>query len=79
MNVLERINAVLHGERPDRVPYVPYDNLVPRGDFERELRNRGMGLFGIVHNVLRVASTVDQRHGGIVIALPDAVDRLQRR
>lgn len=44
MNVLERINAVLHGERPDRVPYVPYDNLVPRGDFERELRNRGMGL-----------------------------------
>ena len=44
MNVLERINAVLHGGEPDRVPYVPYDNLVPRGDFERELRNRGMGL-----------------------------------
>jgi len=41
---LERINAVLHGERPDRVPFAPYDNLVPRGDFERELRNRGMGL-----------------------------------
>ncbi|UCC68577.1 MAG: hypothetical protein JSV79_01165 [Armatimonadota bacterium] len=44
MNFLQRINAVLHGERPDRVPYVPYDILVPRGDFERELRNRGMGL-----------------------------------
>ncbi len=44
MNFLERINAVLHGERPDRVPYAPYDVLVPRGDFERELRNRGMGL-----------------------------------
>ena len=44
MNFLERISAVLHGERPDRVPYAPYDNLVPRGDFERELRNRGMGL-----------------------------------
>jgi len=41
---LERISAVLHGERPDRVPYAPYDELVPRGDFERELRNRGMGL-----------------------------------
>jgi hypothetical protein len=40
----ERVSAVLHGERPDRVPYAPYDNLVPRGDFERELRNRGMGL-----------------------------------
>lgn len=44
MNFLERVSAVLHGERPDRVPYAPYDNLVPRGDFERELRNRGMGL-----------------------------------
>lgn len=44
MTFLERISAVLHGERPDRVPYAPYDNLVPRGDFERELRNRGMGL-----------------------------------
>jgi hypothetical protein len=44
MNFAERMDAVLHGERPDRVPYAPYDNLVPRGDFERELRNRGMGL-----------------------------------
>jgi hypothetical protein len=44
VNFKERISAVLHGERPDRVPYAPYDNLVPRGDFERELRNRGMGL-----------------------------------
>ncbi len=44
MDFLERMNAVLHGERPDRVPYAPYDILVPRGDFERELRNRGMGL-----------------------------------
>jgi hypothetical protein len=39
-----RINAVLHHETPDQVPFVPYDNLVPRGDFERLLRNRGMGL-----------------------------------
>ncbi len=44
MTIKQRIQAVLHGENPDRVPYVPYDNLVPRGDFERELRNRGMGL-----------------------------------
>jgi hypothetical protein len=44
VNILERVKAVLHGGQPDRVPYVPYDNLVPRGDFERELRNRGMGL-----------------------------------
>jgi len=44
VNFRECIDAVLHGGEPDRVPYAPYDNLVPRGDFERELRNRGMGL-----------------------------------
>jgi hypothetical protein len=44
MNFLERINAILHDETPDRIPFAPYDNLVPRGSFERELRSRGMGL-----------------------------------
>jgi len=44
MDFRTRINAVLHEQIPDRIPFVPYDNLVPRGDFERELRNRGMGL-----------------------------------
>ncbi len=44
MNFLERILATLHNEPHDRVPFAPYDNLVPRGGFERELRNRGMGL-----------------------------------
>lgn len=44
MTPTERIEAVLRGGRPDRVPFVPYDNLVPRGSFERELRDRGMGL-----------------------------------
>jgi hypothetical protein len=39
-----RINAALHGEPPDRVPFAPYDNLVPRGEFSRTLENRGMGL-----------------------------------
>jgi hypothetical protein len=44
MDFLTRINAVLHHEIPDQVPFAPYDNLVPRGDFERMLRNRGVGL-----------------------------------
>lgn len=44
MNFLERINACLHNGQPDQVPFAPYDNLVPRGSFERTLRNRGMGL-----------------------------------
>jgi hypothetical protein len=44
MDFRTRINAVLHGHRPDQIPFAPYDNLVPRGDFERMLRDRGMGL-----------------------------------
>jgi hypothetical protein len=44
MNFLERINAILHNKIPDQVPFASYDNLMPRGSFERELRNRGMGL-----------------------------------
>lgn len=44
MDFLTRIQAVLHHGEPDQVPFAPYDNLVPRGDFERMLRNRGMGL-----------------------------------
>jgi len=44
MDFLERLQATLHAGTPDRVPFAPYDNLVPRGSFERELRNRGMGL-----------------------------------
>jgi len=45
MNFAERINAVLHHEKPDRVPFAPSESLVPRGDFEREMRNRGMGIY----------------------------------
>jgi len=44
MDFRTRINAVLHKGTPDKIPFTPYDNLVPRGDFERMLRNRGMGL-----------------------------------
>jgi hypothetical protein len=44
MDFLTRINAVLHHSAPDRVPFAPYDNLVPRGEFVRGLLNRGMGL-----------------------------------
>ncbi len=44
MNFFERLHATLHGGNPDRVPFAPYDNLVPRGEFERELATKGMGL-----------------------------------
>ncbi|MBD3180806.1 hypothetical protein GF312_00840 [Candidatus Poribacteria bacterium] len=44
MTFLERVKTVLNRQKPDKVPFAPYDNLIPRGDFEREMRNRGMGL-----------------------------------
>lgn len=44
MDFLTRINTVLHRGMPDQVPFAPYDNLMPRGEFARHLRNRGMGL-----------------------------------
>lgn len=44
MNFYERLYATLHGGQPDQIPFAPYDNLVPRGDFERELAARGMGV-----------------------------------
>ena len=45
MRFLGRVNAVLHRQKPDKVPFAPSENMVPRGDFEREMRNRGMGLY----------------------------------
>jgi hypothetical protein len=44
MTFHERIQAVLDGETPERVPFMCYDNLLPRGDLELGLRQRGMGL-----------------------------------
>lgn len=43
-NFRERILRVLHGQSADRIPFAPYEALVPRRGFERELRNRGMGI-----------------------------------
>ena len=44
MNFTDRMSAVLHGGAPDKVPCAPYNNLLPRGAFAREMLNRGMGL-----------------------------------
>lgn len=66
MNFLERINAILHNEIPDRVPFAPYDNLIPRGSFERELRNRGMGFCNRISTIGASMPnvTVEQRVDG---------------
>jgi len=44
MNARERIMAALRGEPSDGVPWTIYEGLLPRGQAERELRNRGLGL-----------------------------------
>ena len=44
MNIRERIMAVYRGEEPDRIPFLVYDILCPRGYAARQLRNEGLGL-----------------------------------
>jgi len=44
MDFLDRISTVFNHEKPDRVPCAFYSRLLPRGDFEREMRNKGVGI-----------------------------------
>jgi hypothetical protein len=44
MDVGERVEAVLEGNMPDRLPQLTYSNFLPRGSFERVLRNMELGL-----------------------------------
>ncbi|MEM2761250.1 MAG: uroporphyrinogen decarboxylase family protein [Candidatus Bathyarchaeia archaeon] len=39
-----RVMTVYRGGEPDRIPWLIYDGLLPRGYFERRLRNMGLGL-----------------------------------
>lgn len=40
----QRMKAVLEGHKPDRMPFMFFSELLPRGQFEREIRNRGVGI-----------------------------------
>lgn len=44
MDVAERVYSTLKGEAADRVPWLIYSNHLPRGGFERRMRNMGLGL-----------------------------------
>ena len=44
MTPRQRILAVLHGERPDRVPFTCKVPQPPRGEVERQLRNEGLAI-----------------------------------
>lgn len=47
MNFKERMNSILRHKEPDQVPFGIHADLIPRGHFERELRNMGVGLVEI--------------------------------
>jgi hypothetical protein len=38
----QRVMAALRGERPDRIPFTVYDNMIVSSSVERVLRNRGL-------------------------------------
>ncbi len=44
MDVAERVYSTLKGEVADRIPWLIYSNHLPRGSFERRMRNMGLGL-----------------------------------
>jgi len=47
MNIRENVMAVFHHETPERIPWLTYDipyPMLPRGFWERELRNKGLGI-----------------------------------
>jgi len=51
LTIKEDVMAVLHREPPKRIPWLIYDipyPMLPRGSWERELRNKGLGLIGIM-------------------------------
>jgi hypothetical protein len=51
MSFRESLISVLRGQTCDKIPFAPYDNLVPRGFFARQMRNRGMGLLKRVDEI----------------------------
>jgi len=51
MNIRENVMAVFHHEKPERIPWLTYDipyPMLPRGSWERELRNMGLGIIGLM-------------------------------
>jgi len=44
LDTRERAMVVYRGDEPDRIPWLIYDGLCPRGFMDRQLRNKGLGL-----------------------------------
>lgn len=57
MTPKERITAVLKGEKPNKVPFAPFAELVPRSQAELEFRNLGMGFIQHHSSVVQHSAT----------------------
>jgi len=53
MTPRKRVEAVLYGESPDRVPFTIYEGMVPQGDLGQQLRDEGMCIVDRGHAVVR--------------------------
>ncbi len=53
MTPRKRVEAVLYGESPDRVPFTIYECMVPQGDVGQQLRSEGMCTVNRGHPVVR--------------------------
>ena len=63
MTPRERVEAVLKGQRPDRVPFTAYEAMVPRCETERGLRNHGLCIVALAPSVFRrISPHVNAEH-----------------
>ncbi len=60
MNNRDRILAVIRGEKPDKVPFCIFSDLMPRGSFERMLRNKGLGLLTNVGPLINEPASISE-------------------
>ncbi|MDH5688120.1 MAG: hypothetical protein OEZ48_09710, partial [Candidatus Bathyarchaeota archaeon] len=67
----ERVLAVFRGDPVDRVPFMHWDRHFPRGQVEREVRSRGMGLCSVrpcyIESHPNVEMTQGMAEGGILV------------
>lgn len=67
-NIKDQIIAVLDGKTPEKIPFVYFSDLIPQGEFERQLRNRGAGLIvntSAVKTVLKQVEQSSTEKGGV--------------
>ena len=68
MTARQRVEAILRGEMPDKVPLTMYETMIPQCAAERQLRNEGMCIVYRRVNVYRThRPNVKRRSENVVI------------